>query len=65
MLMLSDLDILIAKEAFVIDVPLSDAEKELALSALTGSNPTKADIRAEIRKIAATKEVAAKKQAVA
>jgi len=65
MLMLSDLDILIAKEAFVIDVPLTVSDKERVICALTGTNPTRADIRPEIQKVAATREPSAKKQAVA
>jgi len=53
MLVLSDLDMFIAMESCLIDVPLSDAEKWRVFDSLTGTNPSKMQIRAEIRKVAA------------
>ena len=56
MLELSDLDIVIAKESFVIGVPLSEEESQQALNALTGGNPSKEQIAGEIQKAIASRD---------
>ena len=52
MLVLSDLDMLIAMDSYLIDVPLSDAQTGEVFDSLTGTNPSRGQTRAEIRKIA-------------
>ena len=49
MLVMSELDIVISKEAFMIGVSLTDSENKAISNALTGKSPSQTEIRDAIR----------------